>query len=351
MGAHLTPRLEDLRAGISDEQRALLGAIWRAFALSNANQGAPVQSIHLRFDKNKVREALSALPAGAVHITQNQYRLTLLGLLLTHPQGTMAEQFLVDYFEFIREAALKNPDLSTVKSSEVRTALGLSDDEVTLLGQAISLGGFWSNASSLGGPQWSVGPPGDIDEFPSIRDFREYIARRAVNDAQRFAASDGPLTGAPPKSDFWFVRDPALRKQLQADRQEMLRVREVKAWKSCVILCGGLLEGMLVDVLGRDVEAARAALSESGESPPKDFEMWRLTDYVNVARELGMLPKGAIHLGHALKEFRNLNHPMRQLREGLQLTADEAEVAVRAVDICFRALANHSESAALARER
>jgi hypothetical protein len=116
------------------------------------------------------------------------------------------------------------------------------------------------------------------------------------------------------------------------DWREAQDVYQVRGWKSCVILCGGILEAVLL-----------AALAQSGqkraESRGRD-----LAALLEAARARGLLGASAPPLGLALREFRDLIHPGAAAGGRLEVTRDEAESALTAVRTCLRQLAHETSA-------
>ncbi len=135
-----------------------------------------------------------------------------------------------------------------------------------------------------------------------------------------------------PRDAFWFVREPALRRQLAMDWHEAQDVCQVRSWKSCVVLCGGILEALLQDALSRSSPPAAPGV-------PADPDGRSLADLVEAATTLGILGQDALPLGPRLLGFRNLIRPDLQIRESLKVTKDDSEAALNAVKACLRQVA------------
>lgn len=113
------------------------------------------------------------------------------------------------------------------------------------------------------------------------------------------------------------------------DWEEAQRAQSAGASKSCVILCGGILEGMLLDVtLQNNEEACRAYQELKLGSHHAEPERWNLAELVEVAKRLEILHSGTAHLSHGLREYRNLIHPARQVRSQIKITENEASIAL-----------------------
>ncbi|HYL79157.1 MAG TPA: hypothetical protein VEU07_00005, partial [Candidatus Acidoferrum sp.] len=288
--------------------------------------------------------ALDQLGGGVVSECQEDeeecYRLTFLGVLLAD-QGRESEELLVRYLTFVRDRFRTDPRVEWVGSQEVETALGLTRERSRLLRQLIRLSHWWGGGSGFGSQEWTVGVPIDVDDLPAGSDLRGYVRDHVLRHfaPELFLGEPGSLTLRPqastherPRDAFWFVRDQGLRRQLAMDWHEAQDVRQVRGWKSCVVLCGGILEAVLQDALSRSGPPATPGVSaDSGGR--------NLADLVEAATTLGILPRGALPFGPKLLGFRNLIRPDWQIRESIEVTKEDSEAALNAVKACLRQVA------------
>jgi hypothetical protein len=89
-----------------------------------------------------------------------------------------------------------------------------------------------------------------------------------------------------------------------------------------MVLCGAILEALLLDALRR-----RHAPAESGTGD--------LAELIEDARRRGIL-SAPLPVGPALRAFRQLVHPGFPDAQRLVATRDEAEAALHAVRMCLR---------------
>ena len=107
----------------------------------------------------------------------------------------------------------------------------------------------------------------------------------------------------------------------------------VGAYLSVVVLCGSILEGVL---LGK-AQKEPAVFNKSSASPKTDegkvkrFYEWSLAQFIDVASDVGVLKPDVQKFGHGLRDFRNYIHPYEQLVSGF--TPDEHTARV-----CFQVL-------------
>ncbi len=124
--------------------------------------------------------------------------------------------------------------------------------------------------------------------------------------------------------DLDFVCSEELRKILQRDIAELNAACSQgleKTAKICMVLCGSIAEALLLDRLSGDsaasVKAACSLPANQRPKSPNDLEEWCLSDMLNVALRLTppLLPEDAAAGAHQLRQWRNLIHPGRELRD------------------------------------
>jgi hypothetical protein len=144
--------------------------------------------------------------------------------------------------------------------------------------------------------------------------------------------SNTPVTES---RDFSFINDPKIKKIVDRDYDEIQRAYISNCWKSVIILCGGAIEAILMDLLSsRDEEAKQA------ESAPNklDISTWDLSELINVSVELKWVKEGVGKLSHPLREYRNLVHPGNEIRNKLQFDAEEAKISLEVLNMLHRDL-------------
>lgn len=323
--------LDVLRERLTADQHAVLNAIWDHYLTHN--QWVPRRLLHQRFGKPAALATLEQLGENIICETRDDgkdyYRLTFLGVLLTD-QGEESEELLVRYLEYVRDRCKTNPSLEWVGSQEVEAALGLTAARSRLLRQLIRLSHWWGGGSGFGDQEWTVGVPVDVDDLFPESDLRGYVREHVLT---HFPPGAPSWNTEKPRGEFWFISDPDLQRQLAANWREAQDVYQVRGWKSCVILCGGILEAVLLEVLAREASA------RGGQVIPAETSQRDLADLVNAARDRGVLGTGLPPLGQALREFRHLIHPGLPTGKKVETTRDDAEAALIAVRMCLRQVA------------
>lgn len=320
--------LDALRRRLSAPQRDFVSALWTFYR--DHNQWVPSRIAHQHFGKAAVQAHLAALGSSLVQAcrdgVKDYYRLTFLGMLLTD-QGVGAEELLVRYLEYVRDRHRSDPRVEWVGSQEVETALRLSAAQSRLLRQLIRLSHWWGGGSAFGEREWTVGVPVDVDELAAEADLRHYVREHVL---KHFPIEPHPPTargqGEAPAGAFWFVEDGALRERLAADWHEAQDVCHVLGWKSCVILCGGILEALLADALAR-------------AGSPAERRRPLLGGLVTAATERQILTKETLRPSPTLLAYRGLIGLSHRPRKAAAPDRTEAEAALDTVRSCLRQLA------------
>jgi hypothetical protein len=320
--------LDALRGRLSATQRDFVDALWHFYR--GHNQWVPSRIVHQHFGKAAAEAQLAELGPNLVRAYRDagkEYcRLTFLGVLLAD-QGVEAENLLVRYLEYVRDRYRSDPHVEWVSSQEVEAALRLPAEQSRLLRQLVRLSHWWGGGSAFGEREWTVGLPVDVDDLVGEADLQRYVRDHVLRHfpiEARAAAASG--ADDPSGHAFWFVADTALRERLAMDWHEAQDVCHVLGWKSCVILCGGILEALLRDAL------ARAQTGAPRGSPP-------LPQLVAAAVERRLIREGSLRPSPALQTFRTLIQPGRPHRKTVVLGRTDAEAALDTVRSCLRQLA------------
>lgn len=99
---------------------------------------------------------------------------------------------------------------------------------------------------------------------------------------------------------------------------------------SAIFLSGSTLEGLFFSVANKIPEQFnRSELSpkynETGKI--KNFHSWKLSNYIDVAHEIGILGLDVKKHSHSLRDFRNYIHPSEQLRSGFYPDIQTARIS------------------------
>ena len=148
-------------------------------------------------------------------------------------------------------------------------------------------------------------------------------------------ADDFSQTPVTEEKSFHFVDDIKLRKILERDYAEIQRGIISLNWKSSIILSGGAIEAILLDLLSKDAVKAK----KSNKAPQeKDLSKWDLNDLIEVAVETDLVDGEAAKLSHSVRDYRNLVHPGKEMRSKLKVEPEEAKIALQVFNILIKEL-------------
>ncbi len=167
-------------------------------------------------------------------------------------------------------------------------------------------------------------------DFISIRGYLSMVIGRLEVELDQ--PTDIPVTE---KRQFAFVSNSDLRAIIERDYDEIQRAFISNCWKSVIILCGGIIEAILTDLLLSNKTIAIAAKSASKEN---DITRWDFAKLIDVSVELKLVSAGIQKLSHPLREYRNLVHPSNEIRNQLSFNAEEAKISVEVLHILHRDL-------------
>jgi hypothetical protein len=214
----MTSLLEDLRAQITDIQRAALTACWKHYC--EYGEWINIRLLHKKQGgKSTARPALEDLGGSIVFeqadATTTRYQLTLLGVLLTD-EGKQYEELLAQYLRFLITLSQQDPERNNVKSEEVAVALNLTQEQTFLLSILLYVGEPFRK--SMGGYrtlEWNADIPDNIEDLPS--GLLEYVQQRAI---ERYY-SDAPLAALPRDHYYQRLRLTELQAQNQGPNRSL----------------------------------------------------------------------------------------------------------------------------------
>jgi len=100
---------------------------------------------------------------------------------------------------------------------------------------------------------------------------------------------------------------------LEERLEEISKCLKTKAPLACIFLCGSTLEGILLGVAANNPKK----FNEANASPKRDgkvlpYHAWTLSNFIDVAKETGLINEDVKKFSHALRDFRNYIHPYEQ---------------------------------------
>jgi hypothetical protein len=137
------------------------------------------------------------------------------------------------------------------------------------------------------------------------------------------------------KRNFAYINDAEVRAIIMRDYDELQRAYVTNCWKSVIIVCGGSIEAILLDLLKHNETLAKSATAAPQQN---DLMRWNLSHLIEVAVELKLVGKGIGTLSHSIREYRNLIHPGVEVRNCLSFGHEEARIAMEVLHLLDREL-------------
>ena len=104
------------------------------------------------------------------------------------------------------------------------------------------------------------------------------------------------------------------------------------AYLSVIFQCGSILEAVLLGAAQTEPEKFnRSRSSPKRNNKTKPFPEWKLSEFINVAHDVGLLKPDVQKFSLGLKDFRNYIHPYQQMISGFAPDEHTAKV-------CFQVL-------------
>lgn len=141
--------------------------------------------------------------------------------------------------------------------------------------------------------------------------------------------------------DFGFIQDEEIKKLLIKDWNELKKAFKNELYKSTIILCGTILESILIDTLSKIEEKAKANYyqkylegKDKGNKSP-EIEKWQFYQLIEISKEQGIISIDVSKLSHIVRDYRNLIHQWVHKREGLQINSNVANSVVNLLAIAY----------------
>lgn len=181
-----------------------------------------------------------------------------------------------------------------------------------------------------------------LQEYSSFKRERE---NRWLQEIQKQAEEWKKKQGKPqvetPQFDFEFVKDNEIKKLLANDWGEAQKAIQNGLHKSTVVLCGAILESLLIDALSRIKSTAKLSYYQKyiqgkrkGGKPPQ-IERWQFYQLVEIAEEQGIISPNVAELSCIVRDYRNLIHLWVQKRKGLRIDPIVAPSVVGFLTIAY----------------
>lgn len=187
--------------------------------------------------------------------------------------------------------------------------------------------------------KWEREHPGE-DYDQAMEEFRKIMFGEHSPETQARDQSTVARARELPDLNFAFVEDQKIKELLARDWGEARKAFQNGLYKCTLVLCGAVIEALLVEALSLH-EDAKLAYYEMYRRPANDprpvpeIYRWGLCGLINVAehKDIGIISAEAAMLSRYVKDYRNLIHLHRQKRTRLRVTRHVATKVLPMVGI------------------
>ncbi|MDO8898000.1 MAG: hypothetical protein Q7V19_10150 [Bacteroidales bacterium] len=125
--------------------------------------------------------------------------------------------------------------------------------------------------------------------------------------------------------------------------EEIQKCFRAKSWLSVIIMSGSTLEGLLLGVALTNLQLFDSSNSspKTKEGKIKQFHLWTLSNFIDVAAEIGMLKEDVKKFSHVLREFRNYIHPFEQMSSKFYPDEKTAKICLQVLNAAIFQMTNN----------
>jgi|Deesub1362B_J571_1020462.scaffolds.fasta_scaffold01069_10 hypothetical protein len=148
-----------------------------------------------------------------------------------------------------------------------------------------------------------------------------------------------------PEFGFEFIRDEEIKNLLIRDWNEAQKAFENELYKATVVLCGTVLEALLIDALSCINEEAKFSYyqkyleGKNKRNKPPEIENWLLYQLIEIAKQQGVITSDVAKLSHIVRDYRNLIHLWAQKSEQLRVDSHIASAVVNLLTVAYNDIA------------
>ena len=180
-------------------------------------------------------------------------------------------------------------------------------------------------------------------ELPSQRT-KEHLAR--IISRLEIVLEEEPTQQPLDERDFMFVADQKLREVLILDFIEAQKAFNAEAYKACGLLRGGLIEGMLLDIVQRPSVVSEEQLYTVAKKlnlPRKkdqslDWDRVSMTNLLKMSNALGLVGSRVLNFTEGARDTRDTVHPRAEVRQGSRVSREEASMLLELVKLIYNDL-------------
>ena len=149
-----------------------------------------------------------------------------------------------------------------------------------------------------------------------------------------------------PDSQFQFVKDDILKRLILRDYKELKKVYDIGAFKSVMVLSGGILETLLIEALSVEEEKVKFDYyqkyleAKDKNAKPADLPLWQFYQLIEIAAQRKIISADVKKMAYTIEGYRNLIHLKAEIRDKLSV---DKNVATSVVHLLLKAIEDISK--------
>ncbi|MBU2463481.1 MAG: hypothetical protein KKG02_03430 [Candidatus Edwardsbacteria bacterium] len=350
---------------ITDQQFAVLEYIYKGTFDDSENN---VIDILFRVGARKLRKifeddapAIDALEN--IHLIEKRiiendeyYYLTPKGLYLCiFPRSDF--ELVKVYCEIIKMWFNENPDIDIIKSDNIEKGFTERPQPRKLDGQPLlpplKTKRLWPlvkflklyntiKVSSCDGNNWYCSIPEDIEDLDK-KDINSYLLdryKKEEDDKKQEMTTDikpeisqvgNTLFFDEVKGVLELIKEPKLRDSIESDLKELGMARDLPVPKIKIIMCGIIVESLLLDILNRRPDIAQTYLQNHNKWP----DQASLDKMLYIANKEGLITETS-DIVKSIKNHRDLVHPYRAVNTNIIIDDTTSHAIISALRVICR---------------
>jgi hypothetical protein len=124
--------------------------------------------------------------------------------------------------------------------------------------------------------------------------------------------------------------DSVVTEVLEKRLEEISKNIKVGAALSAIIMCGSVLEGILLGIAltkMKEFNFSSSSPKNKETGKPLPFNEWTLSNFIDTAHNVGLLGLDVKKYSHSLRDFRNYIHPYQQMANRFDPDIDTAKIS------------------------
>lgn len=125
---------------------------------------------------------------------------------------------------------------------------------------------------------------------------------------------------------------------VRRDYREILIAFHGSAWKSSLVGIGGLLEALLIDAVQSNWQQVLQKCTLSQKDAAEPVTEWKLVHLIERSTRADLISKGNKHYSDALRDYRNLVHPGKEIGSSDDISEGAVKTALAALHLVIEDL-------------